>query len=64
MDIVHELHITLNADGGVGLKGNIDNKLVSYGLLEIAKEMIHLHHERGAGNPRLIDLPNFPRRGM
>lgn len=46
MPIVAELKITMDDAGGVAVEGAIDNKLLAYGLLEVAKESICRHHEQ------------------
>jgi len=41
-----EMRILINDAGQVSVTGPIDNKLVCYGLLEVAKECIRDHHEK------------------
>lgn len=36
--------ITLDDTGRLNVDGSIDNKLIAYGLLELAKEAIVAHH--------------------
>lgn len=45
MPIVAELKITMDDAGGVSVEGAIDNKLLAYGLLEVARESISNHHQ-------------------
>jgi hypothetical protein len=42
------LTIQVDKDGNVGIEGPIDQKLFCYGLLEVAKEMIHDYHVKKA----------------
>ena len=39
-----QLLITVTKQGQVNVKGPIDNKLVAYGLLELAKEAVAQYH--------------------
>lgn len=39
-----ELKIVVDDSGAVQVSGPIDNKVVAYGLLEVAKEAIATHH--------------------
>lgn len=39
-----QLVITLDDQGKLGLQGPINNKLLCYGLLELAKDAIVSHH--------------------
>lgn len=43
-----EIKITLNDDGSVTLSGDVTSKVASYGMLEVAREIIAKHHERQA----------------
>jgi hypothetical protein len=45
------LTIILNEAGELGVNGPIDNKMLSYGMLEVAKEAIAEHHR---GKQRLV----------
>lgn len=44
MPVVAELKISLTDAGAVQVEGAIDNKLLSYGMLEVAKESIATYH--------------------
>ena len=46
-----ELKIILDENGHCRVEGPIDQKMICYGMLELAKEAIHLHH---VNNQRLI----------
>jgi len=39
-----EMKIVLDDNGQCRVEGPIDQKIICYGLLELAKEAIHLHH--------------------
>jgi hypothetical protein len=39
-----ELTVTIDDLGKPSIRGPIENKLLSYGLLEVARELIHDHH--------------------
>jgi hypothetical protein len=41
-----ELTVTIDDLGKPSIRGPIENKLLSYGLLEVARELIHDHHEQ------------------
>ena len=41
-----QIVITLDAQGRCNVQGNIDNKLIAYGMLDLAKEAISEHHKR------------------
>lgn len=43
-----ELKIILDDNGNVKLEGPVDNKLLCYGLLEIAKDTISIYHQNAA----------------
>ena len=44
MAVVAQLAITMEDNGLVNITGSIDNKVLAYGLLETAKDMIQKHH--------------------
>lgn len=54
-----QLLITVTAQGAVNVKGPIDNKLIAYGLLELAKEAIADHHRRLAATS-IIPATSLP----
>jgi hypothetical protein len=54
-NVVAQLTILLNDDGTVGVSGPIDNKMLSYGMLETAKEAIFLHNQNK--DKRIIAAP-------
>lgn len=43
-----ELHITLDDRGAMNVNGAIENKLIAFGLLELAKEAINGFHAEQA----------------
>jgi len=43
-----ELKIMMDDHGNCRVEGPIDNKMVCYGMLELAKEAIHIHHLKQA----------------
>jgi hypothetical protein len=58
-----QLVIMMTADGRVGVQGPIDNKMLCYGLLEVAKEAIHDHHVEKARLVQPARLSMVPNRG-
>lgn len=51
-----ELKIVINEAGQVGISGPIENKMLCYGLLEIAREIIYTHNEQ---NKKLVQPATF-----
>jgi len=47
------LAITIDEKGQIQVTGPIENKLLCYGLLEIAKDVVHEHCER-ISNQRVV----------
>ncbi len=45
-----ELKITMDDTGNVGVNGPIDNLILCYGLLEIARQSVQKHHDTKASN--------------
>lgn len=46
-----QLVITMGANGALNVSGPIQNKLLAYGMLEMAREAIYQHHK---DNERLV----------
>ena len=42
----HELKIVMDDNGQVSVSGPIQNKILAYGLLEVARDAIHEHSEQ------------------
>ena len=61
-----ELKITLTAQGGVEIRGPIDNKLLCYGLLACAHDAIKDYTDAKArsGIIPVAPMPNVDLRGM
>lgn len=53
--IVAQLVIVLNADGTLGVNGPIENKMLVYGMLEMAKDAIRDFNTQAA--KKIIELP-------
>ena len=47
-NIVAELKISMDDAGNISVNGPIDNQLLSYGLLEVAKDVIKQHAAENA----------------
>ena len=43
-----KLTITLSPNGGVSVNGPIDNAMLCYGLLEVAKDVVRMHVQKKA----------------
>ena len=43
-----KLTITLSPNGGVSVTGPIDNAMLCYGLLEVAKDVVRMHVQKKA----------------
>lgn len=59
-----QLTIVMTAEGKVGVQGPIDNKILCYGLLETAKEVIahyHVQQARLVKPATLAEVPKGPR---
>lgn len=58
--------ITMTQDGQLAVNGNIENKLMAYGMLELAKEAVAEFHKAqdrrvqpvGADSLRLLKTPS------
>lgn len=48
------LKIALFASGSVAVKGQIEDSLVAYGMLELARDAIQLHHASAEVSPLLL----------
>ena len=57
-----ELKITINEAGQLGITGPIADKMLCYGLLEMAKEMIQEHARKNQSliTPVTMAPPKFP----
>jgi len=52
--------LTIGDDGKPALEGPIDNKILTLGLLELAKEcLLEYHRNKAAGNESRIVRPTF-----
>jgi hypothetical protein len=51
-----QIVITVSADGGVQLAAPLHDKILCYGLLELAKDMVRAHNAASEAGPR-IQLP-------
>jgi len=58
MPDVFVLHVIMDDKLQVRIEGNvIDQKLMAYGLLEVAKEAIKKHHEDLSSGKRIVTAP-------
>jgi hypothetical protein len=60
-NIVAQLSITMDDQGQLSVTGPIDNKMLAYGMLELAKEVVC---ERGKEAERRIKLAPASMAGM
>lgn len=60
-----QLVVTMNENGEIGVNGPIQNQLLCYGLLEMAKVAIQDHAEKNRRlvQPASITLPALPGPG-
>lgn len=62
-----QITITVDDAGHTSINGPIDNKILTYGILEVAKEAVATYHRKKAENlvqPATIMPPeNFDPRG-
>ena len=58
-----KLIITLSPNGGVQVNGPIDNAMLCYGLLEVAKDVIQTHIQKKAESQIVIPQIRLPRNG-
>lgn len=57
-NVVAQLVIIMHDDGSVAVNGPIENKLLAYGLLEIAKDTVTKHVDKlVAGGGQIIAPP-------
>lgn len=54
-----QLVVTLYDGGSVNVQGPIDNRLLSYGMLEVAKELIFARGLQEAANDALAPKPDI-----
>jgi len=55
-----ELKITLDDTGQISLAGPLDNKLICYGLLELAKEAVQKIHDQAQRRVHLAPATAVP----
>lgn len=61
-DLIDELTITVNhTTGNIGVKGPIKNRLLAYGMLGVAFEVVLQQSLGEAANPSRLVLPRFGR---
>ena len=58
-----KLTITLSPNGGVSVTGPIDNAMLCYGLLEVAKDVVRMHVQKKAESGIVIPRIVMPRNG-
>lgn len=51
MPILTTLTITMDDMGNINVNGPIDNKLLCYGLCDVAKEIVFTHNQKKAESP-------------
>jgi hypothetical protein len=57
------LTITYTPDGNVNVNGPIANKVLCYGMLELAKDAIRRYNPNRVVQPSLVMPPEFMTRG-
>lgn len=55
---VMKIEITLTADMQVSVSGNIENKMMALGLLEVAKEAVNEMHKQQQSERRIAHPPS------
>lgn len=50
-----ELHILFLSDGNLSVTGNLENRLLAYGMLEIAKDVVRQFQEKA--EQRIMQAP-------
>ena len=58
-----KLTITLSPNGRVDVNGPIDNAMLCYGLLEVAKDVIRMHVQKKSESGIVIPRIVMPRNG-
>ena len=58
-----KLAITLSPNGQVSVTGPIDNAMLCYGLLEVAKDVVRTHVQKKAESGIVIPRIVMPRNG-
>ena len=58
-----KLTITLSPNGQVSVTGPIDNAMLCYGLLEVAKDVVRMHVQKKAESGIVIPRIVMPRNG-
>jgi hypothetical protein len=58
-----ELKIEINERGDVSVIGPVQNKLVAYGMLELARDAIKDLHDRAASENRIAVVGELPHAG-
>ena len=58
-----KLTITLSPNGQVSVTGPIDNAMLCYGLLEVAKDVVRMHVQKKAENGIVIPRIMLPGNG-
>ena len=58
-----KLTITLSPNGQVSVTGPIDNAMLCYGLLEVAKDVVRTHVQKKAESGIVIPRIVMPRNG-
>jgi len=53
--IVAQLVIVLNADGTLGVNGPVENKMLVYGMLEMAKDAVRDFNKNS--QKKIVELP-------
>ena len=57
------LQITMKANGSVEVNGPIDNAMLCYGLLEVAKDIVRTRVQEKAERPTIIPVQILPGNG-
>ncbi len=54
--IVAELNIKMDVGGNVSLEGPMENRMICYGLLSVARDMIFEMHMKEGDKPKKVQL--------
>jgi hypothetical protein len=52
-----QLIITLNDDGQIGVNAPLQDKVLCYGLLEVARDAIQKYHEQQPKKSAIVTVP-------
>jgi hypothetical protein len=56
VDILAEIVITFRKDEKVHMTGPLDEKMLCYGMLEMARDIVRAHNQ---GEKKMVEVPNL-----